>query len=1113
MSDLHIGQSFQWLWPNFKALFLEDLKRIAIEAGPLDFVLFSGDLTQRGTAEEFASVSNELADIWELLDKLGQHPFLFPAPGNHDLVRPPKNDARRKVMMQWGKDTDVINEFWSGSSNQYLDVVHEAFENYLSWLNDLSKRGIPVPKYVTGRIPGDLSASMTIDGIEIGLIALNSSFLQLGDEDYSGRLLLDLRQLNAVTENNPPEWCNRHEINFLVTHHPHTWLTREASQHFNTEISPVGRFTSHFYGHMHDSDLTTVSHGGDSGRRSFQSSSLFGMEFLADGKTSRVHGYSLGQIQLGETEGTFRLWPRKGRVNPRNGDRRIVQDVDNFDLLPGKEYLEQQIVLKRTAVASHAVITATSKPADLATTVEETLLRWQDVLQPAVYALLEQEQHLAIRPLQQQSCMESVRQKRMAWVCADWGLGRDGFLWSVAKRMGREHQVTYRVDLGNYKIRDEFLATFSTTVGCSFPDFCKSLTSAGPCILLLDEAPTSIGDQAVPASAHDAEKLAMMLRDFCPNAIVFLLARQAPKVHTIDIIRLDALDEADTRTYLLAHPSAGPEARSPRGVSEIFRHTDGLPVRIDRALGTLRVVSLAELGPPTGTDLIGSPSATEAIPMSLINAVSELENSLDPVSKRSWLLLKVLAILKHGESLQRLKRIEHESPIFPRHAEELLERDLIQVRSATAMIRQGEGIEDQIKILVSPRPVRDYVLSRMSQQEIDGLVKKAVALYFGEGWRTGSASLRKLNGKLISDDGSLLQNPHFLVTRLLDTPSVWQSTESAEPVLELCGIYCRALLDAKNFRNCAIVCRDVLAIIPTEGFSARRDTIEIMLAKSLRMLGEHSEARSLYQRLLTVDRSKNVKAQLLLNYAMCLQSLGDTSAIAVARDVMNLTPKTACALQAESIIFEIEEDEESAAKLLKLEVHARKSGFDTVANNLVLNRTASNKSTEADAALRQVHTTATAGGDFYTAARATVRIAARSLRESATLSNIDLASLIRTYQYLYGERFDSLFSSAHQSLWSLFERQGDVRNLLSLFRHSSFIWRLHGDDEREQDYIKRLIGVARHILTADMLSADQNTAYFLLRARDHVTSEGNDASSQPTKSDLLGSGPSLASRT
>jgi hypothetical protein len=127
-----------------------------------------------------------------------------------------------------------------------------------------------------------------------------------------------------------------------------------------------------------------------------------------------------------------------------------------------------------------------------------------------------------------------------------------------------------------------------------------------------------------------------------------------------------------------------------------------------------------------------------------------------------------------------------------------------------------------------------------------------------------------------------------------------------------------------------------------------------------------------------------------------------------------------------------------------------------------------------------------------------VRLAARSLRETTTLSSTDLAQLIKAYQYFYGERFDSLFSGAHQSLWNLFERQGDVRNMLSLFRHSSFIWRLHGNDESEQDYIKRLIGAARQILATDVLSADQNTAYFLLRARDHVTDEGKGASAQAT---------------
>lgn len=82
ISDLHVGQhSSGWLWPSFKAIFLDDLVRLAEVAGPLNLVVFSGDLTQSGKAEEYVALSNILADIWERLDKLGQNPPLFCVPG------------------------------------------------------------------------------------------------------------------------------------------------------------------------------------------------------------------------------------------------------------------------------------------------------------------------------------------------------------------------------------------------------------------------------------------------------------------------------------------------------------------------------------------------------------------------------------------------------------------------------------------------------------------------------------------------------------------------------------------------------------------------------------------------------------------------------------------------------------------------------------------------------------------------------------------------------------------------------------------------------------------------------------------------------------------------
>ncbi|MDP2265600.1 MAG: tetratricopeptide repeat protein, partial [Thiobacillus sp.] len=744
----------------------------------------------------------------------------------------------------------------------------------------------------------------------------------------------------------------------------------------------------------------------------------------------------------------------------------------------GHEYQTERL-FKPTS-SSKSVIVETPHTCDLAVAVEESAPKWNNALHSASYSLAEQEQHLVIRPLEQQLAIESIRQKNITWVCADWGLGRDGFLWSVLKRMGRDTEPLYRISLGNYSSRDEFLTHFSILVGCSFPEFSKALAAAGPAILLLDEVPVCNGDYVGVAIEHDAENLASMIRDFCPDIIIFLLARTTPRDHKINVVTLESLDEADTRTYLIAHPSASAELRSAHAVSVIHRRTDGLPGKIDSTLRTLRVVSLSELGPANSIEPTDIATTHESIPMSLVTAVAELSKSKDPSSKRSYLLLKVLAILPHGESLQRLKRIDHQSPLFPKHAEELLDSDLIQVRSSTTLIGIHGGDEGRIKILAASRPVRDYVLSQMSSREIDSLVRKATALYFGEEWRVGRASLRKLDGALTSDDGSLMENPHTIVMRLLKDTVTWETSDSASTILNLCQIYCNALFTGKHYRNCVTVCRDILSVVPDLGFEFHRNTFKKLLAQSLRMTGKHGEARPLFEQLLAVKESKEMKARIMLDYALCLQSLNDQKAIAVAKEVVALAPKSAHALHAQSIIIEIEDDADHHSKLHEIENKARKRGFNTVANNLALRRVANN---EDYSTLRIVHSTAVDSGDAYTAARAVVKLGTLSINETGTLSNGDLNNLINAYQYFYGERFSALFSQSHKALWNFFESRGDVRNLLSLFRHSSFIWRLHGDEEKEQIYVKMLIDGARQILTTDALTADKNTAYFLVRAR------------------------------
>ena len=59
LTDLHRGLADEeHLWPGVENDFYEDIETLHRNCGPWDLVLFTGDLTQRGTAAEFASLNS-----------------------------------------------------------------------------------------------------------------------------------------------------------------------------------------------------------------------------------------------------------------------------------------------------------------------------------------------------------------------------------------------------------------------------------------------------------------------------------------------------------------------------------------------------------------------------------------------------------------------------------------------------------------------------------------------------------------------------------------------------------------------------------------------------------------------------------------------------------------------------------------------------------------------------------------------------------------------------------------------------------------------------------------------------------------------------------------------
>ncbi|NRD46155.1 dynamin family protein [Corallococcus exiguus] len=318
LTDFHQGMGSQkWLWPGMRERVFEDLARLQKKmGGPWDLVLFTGDLTQRGSTEEFQYFEDSLARLWAHLQELGSNPLLLAVPGNHDLVRPVPRKATVKALGTWWSDPDISDEFWKDDTSDYRRLVAEAFKPYGDWQRASRFHGQPL---TPGLLPGDFSFTFPKDGVKLGVVGLNSAFLQLTAEDFKEKLALDPRQFQAACGGDSSDWLAKHDATILLTHHPQDWLHSQAAMSFEQEILAGGNFTLHLFGHMHRGASGSIRRGGGTPHRFIQGPSLFGLEeFGGNNEVQRIHGYMAGRIDFEESGGRLSIWPRVGTLKEGN---------------------------------------------------------------------------------------------------------------------------------------------------------------------------------------------------------------------------------------------------------------------------------------------------------------------------------------------------------------------------------------------------------------------------------------------------------------------------------------------------------------------------------------------------------------------------------------------------------------------------------------------------------------------------------------------------------------------------------------------------------------------------------------------------------------------------
>jgi predicted MPP superfamily phosphohydrolase len=309
LTDWHIREK-QSEWVSSDILrdkFFKDLEKCLPVVGEkgLDFVFFTGDLVYGGQKEEFNKLDEELDAIFNKLKSLGSEPKLLVVPGNHDLIYSKAPTITKSVTVDWWKNEEIRNALWKANtlleSEDIVGIeIQKSFKNYLEWYQKQQEKG-RIPKSMQeGFIPGDFSFIYEKQGLKIGIVGLNSAFLNLKEGfPYKGQLEINIRQFKSVCGSDVPKWTRECHLCLLLTHHPKTWLHEDDGEGAG-DVDAQGKFEQayeyfslHLCGHNHETRL-------DQFEKCYIGTSFFGAPLTPRGGT-RLHGYCLGMISVGVT--------------------------------------------------------------------------------------------------------------------------------------------------------------------------------------------------------------------------------------------------------------------------------------------------------------------------------------------------------------------------------------------------------------------------------------------------------------------------------------------------------------------------------------------------------------------------------------------------------------------------------------------------------------------------------------------------------------------------------------------------------------------------------------------------------------------------------------------
>lgn len=1038
-SDLHMGNKVaKPFLSHIKSELLKDIKYISGELGKIDVIFMTGDLVQTGSDTEYKEFEGFMNSILSLLKDYGSNPYLFFVPGNHDMERLSEtSEPTHQALKMWNNNPDVRkNIFWEGGA--YTRYCKERFNNYCNFVKRYSN--IPLGTTKEGVLPGDYFTSVEINGLKLGVLGLNSSFLQIEHGDFHGKLGIYLKQIESIFGSQYVETLSQNDVNILLTHHNIDWYEPDSRDEYLGEIYLKDHILEHYCGHNHIPQTDYTSHNYALESRVNVGPSLCGLEYFGD-KVERIHGYHAGRYVIYDDGRIVKqIYPRL--AVQRNSVYFIDRDI-NYHCEKGKEYAEE--TLKETRGKTEERVYSASEIADILSDDKPKI--GSITLHPIT--IHGDQAYNKVRIQEQKEAEYTLKTTRCLWICTSFGLGEEQFLACVLRSLQVDLRGVFRLnceDVETYAGLDKLVREhFSVSLNNLVDEL--SLACDSP-ILIFSGITKSLVDKELAALST----MASSMTRYNEQIRMVFISSEMPSDGYFCSIQLQPLSKSDVKHFVDAS-MPGKEFTS-FDIDKILDVTNGYPLCLDVIVKQLEYASLEDLNE---ADFSFSQDELK-IPLAIKDYIQSLKNSSQSSERNCYSLLVLLSLLPKGDTYSSIRRYNTTSPYKPSEVDILKSRYLITIDHYYVI--KNHSLISSIDVLRIPKIFRDFILGLESKDSLREQCSTICEMYLGKEWIQGNLKLKKVSGDVYYS--FTYYNTEAAICYLLRYTIEKKDTDSFVRYLVVAGNYVYEL-EMQHMYYVALYVGDsfyqVVKEHVLEGAERSFSFLKYELADMLRMNNYYDESEELFLSVLD-------------------ENLLDKNSLQTARECLGLLysnrdEKEKAIHYADEMIKNEKDKTNSRNALWARYIKA----LNVEDNNLKLKE------------MKSIHRVASKNKDallisansaryiaFLDPSESTLKMIDKELKKFSvsytwmqliqckynmytnpslqkTLNKTDIEFVRKVYSYSFSQMVLSMMIDSHRILWDYYLNEKDYPFLANMLHHSIYAWELNNVDDKIQYYI------------------------------------------------------------